>query len=188
MKYKAWLTLPLLGCWQFAEHYSLDVTRWGRREMSAPEEKRAVCFSKCFAIWSSHHSVPKQGRYRMRQLCGGELITSPLVSHWFCSLEYASVVIICMPGNLFHWTWRQGWDNHVLIYFIFMASSMMPHIWIVYLPRKRRVNVTPKICKGGRIFFKGGKHYTGFCLLYWNLGRWRLAWSGSHGPQYWSYI
>lgn len=58
-------------------------------------------------------------------------------------------------------TWRGDLD--VLIHLVFLASSMMPGV-SVYLPGRRKVNVTQKICRGLMGFSEGQNIMLGLLL------------------------
>ena len=76
-----------------------------------------------------------------------------------------------------------GW-GHVHNHLAFLASSMIPSMWVVHLPRRRKVNVTQKIYKGVRVFLREKNISAGFCclgcLFYPSPGRCCLAWSESY--------
>lgn len=52
---------------------------------------------------------------------------------------------LCTVTILFYWPWRCPKEiGLILIHFVFLTNSMGLGMWAVYLPRRRKVNVTEK--------------------------------------------
>lgn len=128
-----------------------------------------------FCTWAGKVSLPQMRPLSWKELIIFHLYSSPLAS--VCNYWHT------WPSLSLNLKVYMGWD-HVHNHLTFLASSMIPSMWVIHLPRRRKVNVTQKIYKGVRMFLREINITAGFCcldcLLYPSPGRCCLAWSGSH--------